>query len=338
MKTFTTLTILIILVLVFANFMILNQDEDQPKTSFYAKSLHATNRGIGFLYSKEQGGLERITGKSAREVGCYQSKCHASSCDDCHQKTTDGGSIYTSDTATLYNACVKCHGDMAKENHDVHFSKGMKCLDCHTPAEIHGDGREHNTFNEPGFFSARCEKCHKDLSKSESHTAHNGKVDCIACHDESQTTCLNCHVETRMAKGKQASVPLRNMTFLVNHDGKVTTANMLSYVYRNNTMITFAKTFNHSIKKAGRKCEECHNSQISKELKNNTLKLVWWNNDSLHNVKGVIPVLEGFDWNLVFLDKENGKWRPLTNPAKPLLNYSGYCSPITRDQLNKLAN
>ncbi len=30
--------------------------------SFYAKSLHYTNRGIEFIYSKEQGGVERLTG------------------------------------------------------------------------------------------------------------------------------------------------------------------------------------------------------------------------------------------------------------------------------------
>ena len=30
-----------------------------PDDNFYSRSLHFTNRGIEFIYSKEQGGLER---------------------------------------------------------------------------------------------------------------------------------------------------------------------------------------------------------------------------------------------------------------------------------------
>jgi hypothetical protein len=41
-------------------------------------------------------------------------------------------------------------------------------------------------------------------------------------------------------------------------------------------------------------------------------------------------------WNLVFLGREGDKWSPLRDPDPPLLNYSGYCTPLTREQLAKL--
>jgi len=112
--------------------------------------------------------------------------------------------------------------------------------------------------------------------------------------------------------------------------------NMISYVYRNKTMITFAKSFGHSIKKQGRTCNECHRTKIIEAISEKTFNLTWWENDSLKNSTGVIPVLEGYDWNLVYLNYENGKWIPFIPSADPLLNYSGFCSPISQEQFDKL--
>ncbi len=67
-----------------------------------------------------------------------------------------------------------------------------------------------------------------------------------------------------------------------------------------------------------------------------TFKPVVWENGILKNAAGIIPVLDGFDWKFVFLNYVNGKWVPIENPAKPLLNYSGYSQPITKDQLARL--
>ena len=38
--------------------------------NFFAKSLHYTNRGIEFVYSKDQGGVERLTGVPFKDTGC----------------------------------------------------------------------------------------------------------------------------------------------------------------------------------------------------------------------------------------------------------------------------
>ncbi len=71
-------------------------------------------------------------------------------------------------------------------------------------------------------------------------------------------------------------------------------------------------------------------------MKAGVFKPVVWENDSLKNATGIIPVLDGFDWNFVFLNYINGKWERLDNPPKPLLNYSGYAQPITSEQFAKL--
>jgi hypothetical protein len=39
----------------------------------------------------------------------------------------------------------------------------------------------------------------------------------------------------------------------------------------------------------------------------------------------------------VFLNYNKGQWTPAEKPAAPLVNYSGYSSPITQEQFEKLA-
>jgi hypothetical protein len=331
---------------IFINLVLLNLissalcvgQEQLPQENFYNKSLHYTNRGIEFIYSKEQGGLERLTGLPASALGCLKSNCHATSCDVCHLRNADGKSEYSSDSAVAHEACKICHGDMAKDNPDVHFSKGMKCMDCHSTREIHGDGLIHNTYSEPGFFDTRCERCHSSISKSTSHTVHKARLDCSTCHVREIPTCYNCHIETRLKQGKESSIQLKNMLFLVNHDGKVKPANLLTYVYQGKTMMTFAPSFPHSIQKGGRQCRECHDTKIVQEIKKGTFRFVRWENNTIRNIEGVIPVLDGMKGDLMYLDRKDTMWIPLQNPSEPLLNYSGYCTPMTPEQFEKLTH
>jgi hypothetical protein len=307
-----------------------------PTENFYTKSLHYTNKGIEFIYSKEQGGLERLTGMSANELGCVKSRCHATSCDVCHVKEANGKAAYSLDATVALKACHECHGELEKDNPDVHFKRGMKCMDCHSLKEIHGDGVAYDTYLQPNYYDSKCERCHSTIGQSRSHTIHKGKVDCMVCHTDETETCLNCHIETRLKTKRDAQVPLKNMLLLINHHGKVTLGNMLSYVYQNKTMITFAPAYYHSIKKEGRQCRECHDSRIVRDIKNRTFKLVRWENGEMKNVEGVIPVLDGWKWDLVYLDRKDTTWIPLKNPAEPLLNYSGSCAPLTQEQFAKL--
>ncbi len=315
-----------------------------PETTFYENSLHYTNKGLEYWYSKDHGGLERITGIPFSQLSC--NGCHVRTCDACHVATVDGKPSYSADTARTEAACAKCHSTesmvFARKNPgdstaDVHCARGMKCVDCHTAREVHGDGTAYDSMQAKGVMDTRCEKCHADLSKCPSNAVHKGKLDCSACHVRDVQSCYNCHFDTKISTGKSVSLPLKNMLFLINHDDKVTLGNLHTFVYRDKTMIVFAPAFSHLIMKEGRRCGDCHGSQLVREMGSGSFRPVVWEEAGLRNARGVIPVLEGFDWKFVFLNYADGKWSTIARPAKPLLNYSGYSSPLTKEQFARLA-
>lgn len=306
-----------------------------PSDSFFTKSLHFTNRGIEFLYAKEQGGVGSITGLSASEAGCVQAKCHATSCDTCHRKDVDGKPTYSLDPAVAQAACATCH-DVKKDDPDVHARKGMKCMSCHSTREIHGDGTAYDTYSQPGVFDTRCENCHASIAKSVSHTVHNGKLDCSACHTLEIASCLNCHLDASGKAKKENQIPLNGTLFLVNHGDKVTTANLLSFVAGKKTMITLAPNFSHSIARAGRTCTDCHASAIVQQIAANTLLPAKLEQGKVTNVQGVVPAVEGMTWRLPFLERVNDAWSPIEGAAEPIVHFSGNCGPLTREQLAKL--
>lgn len=327
-----------ILVAVFSVFIAafifgIGEDKKPQVTNFYENSLHYTNRGLEYWYSKEQGGLERITGIPFSKLPC--TGCHVRSCDTCHKKEVGGKAMYSLDAARAQDACEKCHR-MEKEN-DVHFKKGMKCMDCHTAREIHGDGTPYNSIRDPGALDARCENCHKpEELRCPGQEAHRDRVDCNACHVRDLPSCYNCHFDTRVKEGKSVSFPLKGLLFLVNHEGRATLANVHTFVYQNKTMITFAPSFPHSVMKEGRGCSDCHATPIIQDMKSGQFTPVRFENGKINAVQGIVPVLKDWDWNFVFFNYENGTWLPIDNPAEPLVNYSGYCAPLTREQFLKL--
>jgi hypothetical protein len=335
-----------LIVMMIGVLIIIAADEKQgpPEKNFFEKSLHYTANGLRYWYSKEQGGMETFTGVPIDEVNC--TKCHVASCDACHLKVENGKSYYSTDVARSEAACRECHGyggPQKDENGkeipitDVHFKKGMKCMECHTIREIHGDGTLYNSAAQEGALDANCEGCHKSLSKIVSHEVHAGKLDCLACHVLERPSCHNCHFDTRIKEKKSKSFEFKNLNFLVNNkNGKVTLATMLTFVYQNKPMISFGPKFTHDVRKEGRKCEECHNLKLLKEVKKNKMILATYENGEMKNVEGVIPVLEGFNWNLFWMNWENEKWVPIDNPPAPVVRFSRYCTPLTQEQFNNM--
>ena len=124
--------------------------------SFYAKSLHFTNRGIVFNYDH---GLKRLTGFPADRLGCTKSSCHVKSCDVCHKVEAGGKAAYSAAQAKSEKACAACHGAPDPKDTDVHVRKGMKCLDCHPVRDIHGDGTLYDSAWQEGAVQVRCENC-----------------------------------------------------------------------------------------------------------------------------------------------------------------------------------
>lgn len=307
---------------------------------FYLKSLHYTTRGMEYWYSKENGGIELLTEIPYSKLNC--GKCHVKSCDVCHKTSEKDKSFYSTKSATNQDICLKCHKrealiiKISKETNqeDVHFAKNMKCKDCHTARDLHGDGIEYNSMKQKGAIDAKCENCHKSIPETTSHKVHGDKLDCKACHERQVATCYNCHMETDIKEGKRVSIPLSGWVFLMNYYGKVTSANIQTFLVKDNkTFIIFAPQHSHSIMKEGRKCKDCHDIEILKQIEQGILKLTWFDDKgNVKNIKGVIPVVEGINYDCVFLDYKNEKWIPISNPPMPLMQYAGYGKPLTKEQ------
>ncbi|OGF67437.1 MAG: hypothetical protein A2Y62_18230 [Candidatus Fischerbacteria bacterium RBG_13_37_8] len=331
----------IMLVLGYVVTAISQEQTPKEEKNFFENSLHYTNRGLDYWYGKQQGGLERLTNIPTTQLNCK--KCHVASCDACHVKKVGEKSEYSIEPAATQKECIKCHGkgDMEKTIQegnavDIHFERGMKCMDCHTVREIHGDGTLYNSMQQSGSMDAKCENCHTRLTEIESHTVHGGKIDCVACHTKEANACYNCHFDTRVKENKSASLPLKNIFFLINHKGKITLANIHTFVYQNKTMIVFAPIFPHTTTREGKKCEDCHNATLFKDIKRNKFRAITFENGELLSYAGVVPVLDGMKWNFVYLNYENEQWIPIENPPEPLINYAGYSSPLTADQFIKM--
>ena len=103
--------------------------------------------------------------------------------------------------------CAFCHGGRVYPEFtgeyggsaDVHYQKGMICMDCHKKTEFHGDGKTYRTRLERTDRPS-CVQCHKageektEKAKS-AHANHGGKVSCAACHaSAAYRNCYDCHL------------------------------------------------------------------------------------------------------------------------------------------------
>ena len=304
-----------------------------PDDSFYSRSLHFTNRGLIYNYDR---GLRRLTGLPAERIGCAKASCHVKSCDACHKVEASGKASYSAQQAKSQKACEPCHGAPDPNDTDVHVRRGMTCLDCHGAHDIHGDGTPYDSEWQAGAIEARCENCHKDLSKTPSHTLHRGTVDCSACHVSQIRACFNCHIDSRLAGVSDASIRHDGAVYLVNYGGRVRLANLLTFVYRSGTAITVAPAFGHKISRLGRGCAECHGTANVKAVAAGTFVLSSFEGGELRTATGVIPVSDPASWRIAWLGREAGRWVPIARPLAPMVAFSGYSSPLTRDQIARL--
>lgn len=319
-------------------------EEIKKEDCFFLSSLHHTTRGMAYWYDKNNGGLETLTGVPYSKLDCQN--CHVSSCDACHKTEIDKKLSYSIKAAQNKEICLHCHKraasimkiDKAANQEDVHFAKGMQCTNCHTAREMHGDGIEYTSMKQSGALDAKCENCHKSVKPSTSHKIHKEKLDCNSCHVRHVVSCSNCHFETLVKEGKRVSIPLSGWVFLMNYNGKVTSANMQTFVVAGNkTFLMFAPQNSHSIMKGGRKCGDCHATENVKKVEKGKFTMTWLENKEVKQAKGIIPVVDGVTYDFVYHDYQNGKWVPIENPEAPVLHYAGYGIPLSKEQLKKLA-
>ena len=195
----------------------------KPVTDTYSKSLHYTTigqrNGVMPRFSKED--LNKFDDK-VFEKSCRS--CHAS-CGDCHVKSPPVSGISTGllqghkfVKKNEGKTCASCHGGRVYPEFtgeyggtpDVHYQKGMLCVDCHKKMEFHGDGKAYASKNMVKDRPA-CRNCHKlgsekNPAAKRSHQTHADKVTCYGCHSSAEyRQCYSCHTATG-AKSKPGFV------------------------------------------------------------------------------------------------------------------------------------
>ncbi len=143
--------------------------------------------------------------------------CHGT-CGNCHivRPLIGGGGLAQGHqfkkTPDMISVCVTCHvsrgghaylGVAAGTQPDAHLTKkGYKCMDCHTGAELHGDGQP---VEQRYAYSKlpKCTQCHTNSqSSNEFHMKHFNDFNCQVCHSQNYNNCGSCHIH-----GDGARVP-----------------------------------------------------------------------------------------------------------------------------------
>ncbi len=339
----------LIFVMMFIGFLCLGNpksiaQQGESEKTIFETSLHQTSRGMGYWYDKANGGLETITGIPYSQLTCKN--CHVASCDQCHGTKRAGVPTYTTESARNQEICLSCHKreasimqiDAEANQQDVHAESGMECMGCHTAREVHGDGIEYVSMKQPGAMDTQCAACHSSVTQSLSHSIHGQKLDCKACHERHVVSCTNCHFETILREDKRVAIPKSGWVFLMNYQGKVTSANMQSFVASGpKTFLMFAPQHSHSIMNEGRTCDQCHATDIVNKVMNGNMLLTWLEQGEVKNTEGVIPVADGVRWDLVYQDYQDGKWIEIKDAPDPEIQYAGFGSPLSKEQMKGLA-
>ena len=198
----------------------------------FTKSLHHTLKGIRSFDSA---------------FACLT--CHIENCTVCHTNHKHIPNM---------SKCMECHAILGSgyKRFDVHYKRGLMCIDCHSSEEIHGDGKEY-TFSAQAV-KVRCEDCHmkptvvKGMEVPQydptilAHRLHEKVVSCFACH-------ASQHYTIQVNLGTGEIKPSAGEFRLVVYEGRLYPA---CEIVDGEKILRVA--FPHTITKEGRDCSECH--------------------------------------------------------------------------------
>lgn len=174
-------------------------------------------------HNKVQGMLRKVSKRfSKKEEEIFTEKIFKQSCKSCHASCGDCHVISPSKDE-VGNGLLKGHGFVKRDEGktcsvchegrvypeytgkhsmkpDVHFQKGMMCVDCHKKSQIHGgpDGVRKNEKTVQG--KPKCIDCHTlgreaKITARLAHVRHEGSVSCYGCHSQGEyINCYNCHL------------------------------------------------------------------------------------------------------------------------------------------------
>lgn len=253
--------------------------------SKFKDSLHYTTAGLKHGIQGRMGSSEAKTfNEKVFPKAC--NSCHAS-CGDCHVKVPVIGGLniglikgHQFVRRDEGKTCALCHGGRVYPEFtgeyggtpDVHYQKGMICVDCHNLSESHGDGTV-QTGRKEIKDRPTCQKCHpagseKSDKAREAHGVHGATLSCAACHSSGDyRNCTNCH------EGKGATSSPGFILGLNPRDMKTVTTLRIIPTVRNtfaeagvkmekfDALPNYWDTSPHNIKKRTdrtRSCDTCH--------------------------------------------------------------------------------
>ena len=326
-------------------FMLLGGAYVISQDSFFNKSLHYTTEGMRYWY-EENGGFKDITGIPYDQLDCKN--CHIETCDKCHAEKKGETFRYSVEKSKdMEHTCLPCHSrekltltyGKQQGTLDVHMANGMVCVDCHKTGDVHGDGNFYHSMREINAVKAACTNCHQPDSTLRAHTVHKGKLDCNACHVKYTTTCMNCHFGRFIETGKRKGnfIALQANVFLINYNGKVTSANMQTLVYKGEKFIAYAPYFTHAIQATARECSECHGTDLVKRIKKGEhVSGMEFKDGKFIPHECAVPIIaDQLDWP--FLEKEGDKWIIMKDDKPVHIQFACYGTPLTKMQIKKLA-
>ena len=181
--------------------------------------------------------------------------CHTT-CGQCHvsRPASVGGGFPKTFTYLSHNfqrtphmteQCTACHGsrvgtdfqgEIAGNQPDAHYSRGMRCEACHDAEELHGDSQYSGDHYEHRYQVAtmpRCEECHDGVANNY-HSAHvNGfgpDLQCQVCHSQPYKNCTNCHNLTPATLVEKYDIDPSRAQFKIGHNPLLSTRGEYDYV------------------------------------------------------------------------------------------------------------
>lgn len=176
-----------------------------------------------------------VPGEGLREIfdlNCL--KCHAT-CGQCHVSRPvafSGGLLNQHQfyrTPPMEETCYGCHGarnagefmGVVGFRGDVHYEKGMTCLDCHPQSNFHGTGMVvANMWEEKPMPS--CLDCHSDQAPGKSniqmHNVHGDSLSCQVCHAQANNNCFDCHAAIDEKRTKAVGTSETRLMFRIGYN------------------------------------------------------------------------------------------------------------------------
>ncbi len=165
-------------------------------------------------------GYEEFDNLPAHQIEGYNKNCATchGTCGNCHvsRPKIGGGGLAAGHMFTkepdMVSVCVSCHssrgghafmGVASGTVPDAHLTKmGFKCTDCHSGAELHGDGVKVDQRYAYDKLP-ECVDCHTGIAtKNSYHSVHMASFDCQVCHSQNYNNCGSCHIH-----GEGARIP-----------------------------------------------------------------------------------------------------------------------------------